>query len=309
MRAVIVTVALATAAGLALLWAQGGLEGLARWALDVQREAQNAMAGALRRLRAGEAGALAGLIGLAFAYGVAHAAGPGHGKVLIGGYGAATGVGLGRLAAVSLAAALAQATTAVALVAAGIALLGLSRAQLTSAADETLAPVAALAIAAIGVWLALRGALGLWRLRPAATGAPALATAGAHARAHTHGSDCGCGHRHGPAPHEVAGLRGWRDAALLVGAIAIRPCTGALFLLIITWHMGLLAAGIAGVYAMALGTALVTVAVAALSVLARDGALMWGDRLGRAAALRPALELAAGVTVALVAGQMALMAR
>ena len=86
---------LVAALPLLVLWATGSLGAIAQWAAEGQRDAQNALARAIRALRAGEAGALAGLLGLAFAYGVFHAAGPGHGKVLIGGYGVARRVRLG----------------------------------------------------------------------------------------------------------------------------------------------------------------------------------------------------------------------
>jgi ABC-type nickel/cobalt efflux system permease component RcnA len=86
------------------------------------------------------------------------------------------------------------------------------------------------------------------------------------------------------------------EAAALVGGIAVRPCSGALFLLIVTWQMGIFAAGVAGTYAMGLGTALVTLGVAGLSVWAREGALMTLAP-GRLALALPALELAVGAAV------------
>lgn len=298
MRRTFLTLALLLAGALALLWAQGGFDWLAAAARDTQRAAQNAMAGSLRALRAGEAGALAALLGLAFGYGVAHAAGPGHGKLAIGGYGAATRIRLGPIAAIALAAGLGQATTAVLLVHGGIALFGWTRADLTALGEGALAQASLMAIGLIGFWLVWRGTRGM--IRQAAP-APALAVAGPHP-GHVDGAER-CGHRHGPGADEVAALTSWRDAVLLIGAIAIRPCTGALFLLILTARMGIPAAGIAGAYAMGLGTALISVTVATLAVTARDGALMWSARLGTLRAFGPLLELAAGLLIALIALQ------
>jgi ABC-type nickel/cobalt efflux system permease component RcnA len=98
----------------------------------------------------------------------------------------------------------------------------------------------------------------------------------------------------------VARVTGWRDAALLVGGIAMRPCSGALFVLVVTWQLGIALAGIAGALAIGLGTALVTVGVALLAVWAREGALA-GLGGGRVARAMPVLELAAGAALALAA--------
>jgi ABC-type nickel/cobalt efflux system permease component RcnA len=281
------------------LWATGSLGEIALWAAEAQRQAQNALAGAVRRLRAGETGALAGLMALAFAYGVAHAAGPGHGKVLIGGYGVARRVALGRLAAVALAASLAQAAVAVALVYAGIGVLALSREALVGLAEGPLLLAGHLAVAGVGLWLAWRGLAGLWR----ALGREAPA-GHAHHGDHAHGSAgeaCEtCGHAHGPSPAAVEAATGWPAVLALVAGIAIRPCTGALLLLVLTWQMGIGAAGIAGTFAMGLGTGLVTVAVAALAVWSRAG-LGAALQDGRFRVVGPAIELAAGAAIAAIA--------
>ena len=95
-------------------------------------------------------------------------------------------------------------------------------------------------------------------------------------------------------------LRGWRDAAALVVAIALRPCTGAVFVLIITQSLGVGWAGVLGVLAMGLGTGLVTALVAGLAVWSREGA--WANIPGSGLArLLPAAEVVAGALIVLAA--------
>ena len=293
-RAVLSVLGLLALAMLAL-WAVGGFDVLTARAAEGQRAFQNAMAGALRALRAGDPGALAALMGSCFAYGFLHAAGPGHGKLVIGGYGLARRAGMWRLSALAVVSSLAQAAAAVALVYAGVFLLDWSRDRLVDVTERIMAPASYGAIALIGLWLLSRG------LRRAWHGA-APDHAHAHTHSHTHGETCAdCGHRHGPSPEEAAQIHGLRDALILIGSIAMRPCTGALFLLVLTWQMGIGAAGIAGAFAMGLGTAGVTVAVALLSAGLRESTLLTlGGGRGARLAL-PILEIAAGGAVFLLA--------
>ncbi len=290
MRRGVMLAGLALVVTLGALWAFGALGGLAGWLEGAQRVAQERLAGAIRALRRGEPGALAAFWGLCLAYGVLHAAGPGHGKLVIGGYGVARRVPVGRLAGLAVVSSLAQAAVAVALVYGLVAALGLQRGAVEGAAEDWVTPIGHAMIAGLGLWLVWRGLRGLRRQGH-----------GDHHHdhpGHVHGPDCG--HAHGPSLEEVEGVRSWRDAALLVAGIAMRPCSGALFVLIVTWQLGIALSGVAGAFAIGIGTALVTVGVALMAVWAREGALagLGGSRVGRAL---PVLELVAGAALAVAA--------
>ena len=64
--------------------------------------------------------------------------------------------------------------------------------------------------------------------------------------------------------------RSWRDMAGVVVAAGIRPCAGAIVVLVFALSQGVFAAGIAATFAMALGTALTTGLIAAVAVFAKS---------------------------------------
>lgn len=85
----------------------------------------------------------------------------------------------------------------------------------------------------------------------------------------------------------------------------MRPCTGALFVLILTWQMGIAGAGIAAAYAMGLGTATITIAAALGAAVLRDGVLAGLGRSAAVALALPLLEIVSGLLIALVATTLA----
>lgn len=292
------------ALGLAVLWATGGLDWLQGAVRVAQKAAQSSLAAALRALKGGQPGAWAGLVGVCFTYGFLHAAGPGHGKLVIGGYGMAARIRVWPLILLALVSSVAQALVAVGLVLGGVLLLGWGRDRLEWASDRVLAPLGTWLIIALGGWIMARGVLRAWR---------AAGARDHHEHVHDHGHDahCGhdhvhdahCGHAHGPSVEQVAGLRTGREAAALVLAIALRPCTGALFVLIITHSMGIALAGVVGALAMGLGTAAVTALVAVMAVWAREGALVNLPGSGLARVL-PVVEVVAGAVIVLAAAML-----
>lgn len=316
MRRLIWIPGLLAVAALVWLLGMGGMAQVTRLAAEGQRDVQNAMAGALRALRAGQPDALMTLWLLCFGYGFLHAAGPGHGKIVIGGYGLGRRVPMLRLGALAVASSIAQALTAIMLVYAGIFILGWSREQVQALADRGLDTLSNVLIGGIGAWLLWRGLRALWRLRPGPAPDPAtipdntLAGLGHALPDHPatgKGAICEtCGHAHGPTMEQAANVQTLRDALVVIGAIAARPCTGALFLLVLTWRLDLVWAGIAGALIMALGTATVTLAVALASVSLRESALLQAATGTATLRVLSALEVAAGALILAIAVQLVL---
>ncbi|MHB2165450.1 nickel/cobalt transporter [Alsobacter sp. R-9] len=264
--------------------ASGGIVG---WILAVQAGFYRQFTGLVRSY-ASEAGSVWPLVGLGFLYGVFHAAGPGHGKAVISAWIFANERALRRGIGLAFAAALLQAVVAVALVSVLSLAIGATARTMTNVtgAVETLSFAA---VAAVGAWL-------LWRKAGDLAGRlwPDLV-----AHNHAPGEACGpgCSHGHLPGP-EAASAQGWKGAAGVVLAAGLRPCTGAIIVLVFALAQSVFAAGVAATVAMALGTALVTSALAAFSVFAKAGALRLAAASGpRAALAGSALEVVAAAAV------------
>jgi ABC-type nickel/cobalt efflux system permease component RcnA len=179
-----------------------------------------------------------------------------------------------------------QALTAVALV--GILAFALNASGLRiNAWSNQLETVSYALIAVVGAWLLgsqLMAIFRRWRGSHAAEGHHDHSEHGDH---HHHGH----GHHHhhheeGEACHhivdarELAGPFSWRKMLAVVFSVGIRPCTGAILVLIFALTQGVFWAGVAATFAMAIGTAITVAVLASLALGSRELALKLGGRSG-----------------------------
>ena len=291
----------------------GGLfGGWLAWINLQQQYFYRALTGALKGMRE-DGSRIWVLVGLSFAYGVFHAAGPGHGKAVITSYMLANEVALRRGIMLSFVSAFLQAVTAILVMALVFLVL---RGTSVSMTDATwfLEIASYVLITLFGAWLLWRKA-GSRLLSLAGAGQPrSLSAAHAHphghshaeahahhghddghdhhhhahghSHAHVHGPDeaCAtCGHSHAPDPAMLSGDRfSWKTAWSAVAAVGMRPCSGALIVLTFAFLNGLFVAGVLSVFAMAVGTAITVSVLATMAVTAKNWAVAYaGDgRMG-----------------------------
>ncbi|MET0527815.1 MAG: nickel transporter [Microvirga sp.] len=253
------------------------------WILSVQSGFYASLQAGVRGLK--ENGAFGSLLFVGFAYGVFHAAGPGHGKGVISAYLVADEKALRKGLLLSLAAALVQAVVAI-LIVCTVSLVLRATASTMNRLAMNVELVSFIAVAVLGLVIT-------WRKAGKVLGVLALAR-----NPFASVQEEGCDHVHMPPPEELSRLTRWRDMAGVALAAGIRPCAGALIVLVFSLSQGLFAAGIAATFAMALGTALTTSAIAALAVFFKALALRIAGGRGASGTIAIAgLELLAAAFV------------
>jgi nickel/cobalt transporter (NicO) family protein len=279
--------------------------GIVGWLLSKQSEFYREMSSTIRAAKS-DGSAVWTLLVISFAYGIFHAAGPGHGKAVISSYLVANQETAKRGIVLSFASALMQSLVAVAMV--GICAVLLNATAKTMCGAEKAIEIASYAlIAAFGARLVWTKGGGFIRALQAPQALPAMALAAsiphdhsghghdhdhhghshphAHVAHHGHGHrhdghghdhvqghvhDEHCGHSHGPVPTELAGPGGWRRGFGAIFAVGLRPCSGAILVLVFALAQGMFWAGIAATLVMGLGTAITVATIAVIAVSAKD---------------------------------------
>ncbi|WP_210162187.1 nickel/cobalt transporter [Methyloferula stellata] len=332
--------------------AVGNVSGFGAWIIGQESVFYRQMTQALHAIKAHESAGWA-LAGVSFAYGVFHAAGPGHGKAVVTSYMVSNERALRRGLVISLLAAVLQGLVAVGLV--GIAaLIFHATAQRMTAAANLIETASYFGIVALGVLLLWRkgaafatalsampraqdhddfgfnqskimNVIDSYRLERDAGGkpvptfphpaleeifaasAPSLSTMGRGTSAffadngaqdHVHGPDCG--HFLAMDPTKLDEGFVWKGALLTMLTAGARPCSGAILVLVFALAQDMFLVGVGATFAMSLGTAITTGALAAFAVYAKRTAVKFaGPGSPRALVFGRLIEVGAALLVLL----------
>ena len=195
------------------------------------------------------------LLGLCFLYGIFHAAGPGHGKMVTTTYFLTRKSDWRAGAMMGSAIAAIQAFSALLIIGVLALMLDFSARWITRQAIwiEMTSYALVLGIGGVMLWRAVRGR-----------------DACGHRLGESH--DC-CRHPHNPTVPERFDHKELRHVVLTAAAVGLRPCTGALLLLLFTFANGLVWVGIAGTFAMAFGVAITVTLIGTGTIGLRAGAV------------------------------------
>ncbi len=285
----VVDAALAQPFGISRSAATAEIGGFAGWIVAKQAEFYRMLSGLIRASKADGAAAYT-LLGVSFLYGIFHAAGPGHGKAVISSYLVANNETWRRGVVLSFASAILQAFTAIAVVGIAAALLG-ATAKAMGNTVRVIEVVSYGLIVLIGLrllWVKGRAFLRLLRGEAHASHAHNHGRHhDHHHHAHSHGHDhqqpghshshphehedeaSAWGHAHAPEPQDLTGRHWLRRGLTAIVAVGLRPCSGAIIVLVFALAQGLFWIGVASTLLMGVGTAITVAFIATLAVGAR----------------------------------------
>ncbi len=283
--------------------------GLLAWINGKQAAFYKMLTGEMKAMRQ-DGSHVFGLIGLSFAYGIFHAAGPGHGKAVISAYMLANEVAARRGIVLSFASAFAQALTAIIAVGA-LALLLRGAGYRLQDATRWLEIASYAGVTLLGAWLLFVKITGRGHSHAHHAhehSANDQHRGGGHhhhhQHDHAHGSSCNTvdsavahAHLHAPDPAMLEKDFSLRQAWTAILAVGLRPCSGALIVLTFAFLNGLYLAGIGATLAMALGTGITVATLAALAVWAKEAAVRISGANDRGASVHRAIEIGGALLV------------
>lgn len=282
-----------------------------RWVAAQQSAFYQELTGAVRDMKQ-NGSAFWTLISLSFLYGVFHAAGPGHGKVVMSSYVLANRETAKRGAVLCLLSSLLQALVAIGVISI-LAILFNATSLVITDASRFLEVGSYVLVTVLGAYLVFKAIRGLLSAQPASHDhhhGHHHDHHHSHDHDHHHDESCGCGHAHAPSPELADQAKGSVKAAVAaIFSVGLRPCTGALIVLVFALAQGLFWAGVLSALAMGLGTAITVTTLMFLAVGTRRATLVFtGSNTRGATYVLNGIQLLGAVAVLLLGGVLLIAA-
>lgn len=270
-----------------------------------QREINSELADLLYEAKSNPWGAGSYLIGFSFIYGMLHSLGPGHGKVIVSTYLATHPTKAKASLVLTIVSAFLQALVAILLV--SVLLWGFSASmRMVNDKANMFVSLSFALVAVVGALICWKALRNIYRsIRKPKLKVKAITTLAAgtsspisvqspmalrssvpagsmmltpsnalqpaeHAHAdHSH-ADCGCGHQHVADADAINKASTLREYAGIIVTIGVRPCTGAIMVLLFANMVGLYWMGVVSAFAMAIGTAFTTSTIAIMTLTGKN---------------------------------------
>ncbi|QUM77343.1 nickel/cobalt transporter [Moritella sp. 24] len=215
------------------------------------------------------------LIALSFLYGILHSVGPGHGKLIVTTYIATQDAKVKVSLIITLVSSLMQALVAVVLVSVLLMVFDASMREINHTA-ELLIPLSFYTAILLGIVIIWRNLVLMYRviknhrmtLKQALTPDSMLVIKKVTPVnvGHEHNDNCGCGHQHVVSSEKINEASSFKEYLAIILSIGIRPCTGAIMVLLFANMLDIYWLGIISAVIMALGTALTTSLIAVMTI-------------------------------------------
>ena len=234
----------------------------------------------------------ASLILLSFIYGMLHSLGPGHGKLIVSTYVATHPTKVKISLILTVLSALLQAVVAVTLVSMLLTVFNSSMREVNGEANRLIS-VSFYMVIILGVIIVLRNipsffkrftlknkTLHIHRLTPLTkigVNNDALSNTKLHIQRFspvtnkdTKSDTCSCGHVHFASAKEINKASSFKEYLAVIFSVGLRPCTGAIMVLLFANMLDIYWLGIVSAFAMAIGTALTTSIIAMMTVTGKE---------------------------------------
>lgn len=258
---------------------------------DWQRLFNQLISDNLHHIQQHSAAAGVTLITASFLYGVIHALGPGHGKFIIASYLSTHESRLKQSIKLSVFSSLTQGIVAVVATSVVLIVLNLSS-RYFKLSQLWLERGAFLLLAGLGLYWIYQGSRTLKKpsttlfqinkLTPLSSQTSSQSAVKNHRTFSTeHAPVCACGHQHLPNAQQLKKAEDWKSQLLVILSIGMRPCSGAIFVLFLSYMLDIYLWGVVATLAMSLGTGLMLALFAALVKYTRHLAITLGNWYGK----------------------------